>query len=164
MMTTGFYGQNGETAGLYGNAQPIYGGTYFNWYVFQVASTQPATPTGGSWSFDTNSGTPPTGWSADPPPNPTNIVWVSISLVDSRQSEALTWSTPGQFAISTGTALPILSGTVVPSAGVGLDNQMYIQTGVTPQAIWFKESGTWVQQTGGSIYISVTTGISGGIF
>lgn len=164
MMTASFYGQNGETAGLYGNAQPIYGGTYFEWYVFQVSSSQPATPTGGSWSFDTNSGTAPTGWSVNPPTAPTNLVWVSIALVDSRQSTALTWSTPGQFAYSSGAGLPILSGTVAPSGGVGSDNQLYIQTGVTPQAIWFKESGTWVQQTGGSVYISIASGISGGSF
>jgi hypothetical protein len=164
MMTTGFYGSSAESAGLYGTAGPNYGGTYFNWYVFQVAASQPATPTGGSWDFDTNTGTPPTGWTADPPTNPTNIVWVSISLVDSRQSTALTWSTPGQFAYSSGAGLAILSGTVSPSSGVGTDNQLYIQTGVTPQAIWFKESGTWVQQTGGSVYISIASGISGGSF
>lgn len=164
MMTASFYGQNGETAGLYGNAQPIYGGTYFEWFVFQTSASQPATPTGGSWDFTTNSGTPPTGWTIDPPASPTNFVWISIAIVDSRSTDALTWSIPGQFAYVAGAGLPILSGSVAPSAGIGIDSQFYVQTGVTPQAIWFKESGTWVQQTGGSVYISIASGISGGSF
>jgi hypothetical protein len=163
MMTSGFYGSNGETVGLYGISQ-TYGGTYFEWYVFQVSSTQPATPTGGSWSFETNTGTPPTGWTLYPPTNPTNLVWVSIALVDSRSADALTWSTPGQMAYSSGAGLPVLSGTVAPSSGDGQNSQFYIQTGVTPQAIWFKESGSWVQLTGQSIYLTVAGGVSGGTF
>ena len=73
-----------------------------------------------------------------PPTNPTSIVWISIAVVSSKNSNDLTWSTPGQFAYTVGGALPILSGTVTPSGGVGVDNQMYIQTGVTPQAIGLK--------------------------
>ena len=163
MMTASFYGSNAESVGLYGNSTNQYGGTYFEWYIFQVASTQPATPTGGSWSFTTNTGTPPTGWTADPPVNPTNYVWVSVALVNSRSAAALTWSAPGQFAYSSGAGLPILSGSSAPGPVDGTDSQLYVQTNTTPQTIWFKESGTWVQQTG-NIYLTVAGGVSGGTF
>ena len=92
MATSGLYGssptgaliaQSGtETLGLYGNTVN-YGGTFFEWFIFQEASTQPATPTGGTWNFTTNSGTPPTGWTLSPPTNPTNEIWVSIAYVNS---------------------------------------------------------------------------------
>ena len=101
MMTNSFYGlTNEESNGLYGQGI-TYGGTYFQWYIFQVASSQPATPTGGSWDFTTNTGTPPTGWLAYPPVTPTSAVWVSVAIVSSSASSTLTWSTPGQFAFST---------------------------------------------------------------
>ncbi len=95
MATGGLYGNSttgaaiasptAESNGLYGNS-PSFGGTYFEWFIFQVSDVQPATPTGGSWSFQTNTGTPPTGWLATPPSNPTNIVWVSIALVNSKMA------------------------------------------------------------------------------
>lgn len=162
MTTSGFYGGVAETAGLYGN-NPSYGGSYFEWYVFQVSGSQPATPTGGSWSFTTNSGTAPTGWTANPPTSPTNLVWVSIAVVNSKTPSTLTWSTPGQFAYSSGAGLPILIGAVAPGPGDGTDNQLYFQTNTTPQTMWLKESGTWVQQTG-NIYLTVAGGVSGGTF
>ena len=102
MMTNSFYGlTQEESAGLYGNGV-TFGGTYFQWYVFQQSPTQPATPTGGSWNFQTNVGTAPTGWSAYPPTSPTQQVWVSIAIVSSLTASTLTWSSPGQFAFSTG--------------------------------------------------------------
>ena len=102
MMTNSFYGlTNEESNGLYGTSIN-YGGTYFQWYVYQVGSTQPATPTGGSWNFTTNTGTAPTGWLANPPVNPLSNVWVSIAVVSSLNTSSLTWSTPGEFAFSTG--------------------------------------------------------------
>jgi hypothetical protein len=162
MTTSGFYGGVAETTGLYGN-NPTYGGTYFEWYVFQVGSSQPATPTGGSWSFTTNSGIPPSGWSVSPPPNPTNLVWVSIALVDSRSAAALTWSTPGQFAYSSGAGLPILIDAGAPGVDYGQNNQLYIQNNTTPETVWVKDSGTWVQLTG-NIYLTVAGGVSGGTF
>jgi hypothetical protein len=107
MATSGLYGNTAasvvalpsgsETSGLYGN-NTVFGGTYFEWFVFQDAATQPSTPTGGSWSFTTNTGTPPTGWSNNPPANPTYKVWVSIALVNSKSSATYTWSTPGVMA------------------------------------------------------------------
>ena len=101
MATSGLYGNTAassialpsgsESSGLYGN-NTNFGGTYFEWFIFQEAATIPANPTGGSWSFVTNTGTPPTGWSSLPPINPTNPVWFSISLVNSRSSTTLNWS------------------------------------------------------------------------
>lgn len=107
MATGGLYGstssgtvapQSGsESVGLYGN-NTVFGGSYFEWFIFQESATQPATPTGGSWSFTTNVGTPPTGWSSIPPAAPLNLVWVSIALVNSKSDATLTWSVPGQFS------------------------------------------------------------------
>ena len=89
-MATSIYGSS-ESVGLYGNTVN-FGGTYFEWFVFQESATAPATPTGGSWNFATNVGTPPTGWTNAPPTNPTNTVWFSISLVNSRSTAALVWT------------------------------------------------------------------------
>jgi hypothetical protein len=94
MATSSLYGNSSESIGLYGIGSAS-GGTYFEWFIFYDSATAPATPTGGSWSFTTNTGTAPTGWLASPPPSPTNQVWVSLAIVDSRSTAALTWSTPG---------------------------------------------------------------------
>ena len=104
MATGGLYGSspNGtqvaapgaETAGLYGNPSTV-GGTYFEYLIFIESATAPSTPTGGSWSFVTNTGTPPSGWSNSPPANPTTAVWMSIAVVNSRNTAVLVWSTPG---------------------------------------------------------------------
>ena len=112
MATGGLYGststgtvapQSGsESVGLYGN-NTVFGGTYFEWFIFKEASTQPATPTGGSWNFTTNVGTAPAGWSSVPPAIPSNQVWVSIGVVNSRSTAAITWSAPGLFTFVNGT-------------------------------------------------------------
>ena len=103
MATGGLYGSSlsgnlitapgTESVGLYGNSVP-YGGTYFEWFIFKESATAPSTPTGGSWNFTTNVGTPPTGWTQTPPVNPTNIVWVSIAFVNSKTGSTFTWSAP----------------------------------------------------------------------
>jgi hypothetical protein len=90
----GLYGTSSESTGLYGNSVS-FGGTYFEWFIFQDSASAPATPTGGSWSFSTNTGTAPAGWVASPPASPVNQVWVSLAIVDSRSSATLTWSVPG---------------------------------------------------------------------
>ena len=164
MATVGLYGSStsgvvaaatgSESTGLYGNGTS-FGGSYFEWFIFQQADTQPATPTGGSWSFTTNSGTPPTGWSSFPPSAPTNKVWVSIALVNSKTADALTWSAPGLFSYSSG--LPVLSGNGTPAPSVGQSDQLYIQLDTTPQTIWFKESGTWTRLTGSTLYVDLTS-------
>ena len=163
MATVGLYGSSSsgvvaaasgsESTGLYGN-NVNFGGSYFEWFIFQQADTQPATPTGGSWSFTTNSGTPPEGWSNNPIANPTNKVWVSIALVNSKNTSTLTWSEPGLFSYSSG--LPILSDNGTPAVDVGQSDQLYIQLDTTPQTIWFKESGTWTRLTGSSLYVTLT--------
>jgi hypothetical protein len=101
-----------ESVGLYGNTVN-FGGTYFEWFIFQESATAPATPTGGSWNFSTNVGVPPTGWSTTPPANPTNVVWASISFVNSRSSSTLTWTTPATWVKpgTAGAAATITAGT-----------------------------------------------------
>ena len=124
MATGGLYGSTttgdlvatsgAESTGLYGNNTNI-GGTYFEWLIFKESATVPTTPTGGSWSFTTNVGTPPTGWSNTPPTSPANSVWVSIALVNSRSTAALAWSTPGQFVVPSSTGTVTSVGMTVPS-------------------------------------------------
>ena len=104
MATGGLYGSSpsgvtvvtpgAETVGLYGNPSTV-GGTYFEWLIFIESATQPATPTGGSWNFATNQGVPPSGWTSVPPNNPSQYVWMSIAVVNSRDSSTLDWSLPG---------------------------------------------------------------------
>ena len=98
-MTMGpFYTGAGESIGLYSNGRSTTTTTslYFEWFIYQVASSQPATPTGGVWDFNTNTGTPPSGWLTSPPANPTNTVWVSTSIVSSVSPTTTNWSAPGQ--------------------------------------------------------------------
>jgi hypothetical protein len=124
MATGGLYGSTttgdlvatsgAESTGLYGNNTNI-GGTYFEWLIFKESTTAPSTPTGGSWSFTTNVGTPPTGWSNTPPASPASPVWVSIALVNSRSTAALSWSTPGQFVLPAGSGTVTSVGMTVPS-------------------------------------------------
>jgi hypothetical protein len=165
MATVGLYGSStsgvvaaatgSESSGLYGN-NTNFGGTYFEWFIFQTAATQPATPTGGSWNFATNSGTAPSGWTNAPPSTPTNNVWVSIAVVNSKNTDALVWSAPGMFSFGAG--LPILSGTGSPSVGLGQASQLYIQTDISPQSIWFNEAGTWTRLTGSALYATAAQG------
>ena len=164
MATVGLYGSTAsstvaspsgsESVGLYGN-NTVFGGSYFEWFIFYVSDTLPATPTGGSWDFTTNTGTPPTGWLASPPQNPLNTVWVSIGLVNSKSSVVIVWSAPGKFSFSSG--LPILSGTATPLPGDGQSDQLYIQTSTTPETIWFKQAGTWTRMTGSTLYADLTS-------
>jgi hypothetical protein len=120
-----YYTGNSDSTGLYGSSSS-FGGTYFEWFIFQQSATAPATPTGGSWSFATNVGTPPAGWSSTPPASPTNTVWISIALVNSRNANVLTWSVPGQVGGSGGGG----SGTVTSVAtGTGLTGGPITTTG-----------------------------------
>jgi len=68
----------------------------FEWFIYQVAATQPSTPVGGVWDFVNNTGTPPTGWLATPPAYPSSTVWVSTSIINSLTPTVTNWSTPGQ--------------------------------------------------------------------
>lgn len=153
MATGGIYGASAESVGLYGIGSGT-GNTYFEWFIFNDSATAPATPTGGSWSFTTNTGTAPSGWLVAPPASPTNLVWVSIAIVDSRTSAPLAWSTPG---LLNGAGLPVLTGAGAPSAGTGLNTQLYLNTSTTPQSLYNKQSGTWVQITGSTLYMDLTS-------
>ena len=135
MATSGLYGNSGtgsliaqpgsETSGLYGNTVN-FGGTVFEWFIFRESSTQPATPTGGSWNFVTNVGTPPAGWTASPPTAPTNEIWVSIAFINSRVPATIVWSTPGLLG-------------VVPSTTVGATT-----TGAAGSSASVTNSGTLI--------------------
>jgi len=159
MATGSLYGSSSESTGLYGIGAAS-GGTYFEWFIFQDSATAPATPTGGSWSFTNNTGTAPSGWVVSPPPAPVNQVWVSIAVVDSRNATTLTWSVPG---LMTGSGLPILTGAGVPSSGTGLNGQLYINTSTTPQSLYNKQSGAWVQLTGSNLVDLVNNQTIGGV-
>ena len=127
MATSGLYGSSptgglvaepgAESSGLYGNSTN-FGGTYFQWFIFQESATAPATPTGGSWNFLTNVGTAPAGWTTAPPVNPTNTVWFSISIVNSRNTAALVWTAPAPLVEQgpPGTAATVNAGTTTTGA------------------------------------------------
>jgi hypothetical protein len=159
MATGSLYGSVSESTGLYGIGAAS-GGTYFEWFIFQDSATAPATPTGGSWSFTNNTGTAPTGWVVSPPPAPVNQVWVSIAVVDSRNATTFTWSVPG---LMTGSGLPILTGAGVPSSGTGLNGQLYINTSTTPQSLYNKQTGAWVQLSGSNLVDLVNNQTIGGV-
>lgn len=154
MATASLYGITSESTGLYGVGSSLTS-SYFEWFIFQDSATVPATPTGGSWNFSTNVGTPPAGWSNFPPSGVVNQIWVSIAVVASNSTATLSWSTPGVLGAS---AQGILSGTGNPSAGLGANNQFYMRTDVSPMTLWYKYSGTWNQVTGGTVpYINLDT-------
>ena len=159
MATGSLYGSESESTGLYGIGAAS-GGTYFEWFIFQDSLTAPPTPTGGSWNFSNNTGTPPTGWVVSPPPAPVNQVWVSIAVVDTRNPTTFTWSVPGLMAAS---GFPILSASGVPSAGTGSNGQLYINTATTPQGLYFKQSGAWTQLTGSNFVDLINNQTIGGV-
>jgi len=104
-MTFGtLYGNVSESNGLYGIGQLIPGSTYFEWFIFKESVGQPATPTGGTWNFDTNIGVPPTGWSSTSPNIPVNPVWFCIAFVDSRNPTVIVWSTPSKITAGSAAA------------------------------------------------------------
>jgi hypothetical protein len=98
------FGTGGESNSLYGtsltsNAASSF--VYFEWFIFKVSSGQPAVPTGGSWDFLTNTGTPPTGWTSTVNGVPLDNLWFSVAFVDSRNPTNIVWSTTGLLASST---------------------------------------------------------------
>jgi len=138
------FGGTSESVGLYGNTTN-FGGTYFEWFIFQEAVTAPATPTGGSWNFQTNVGTAPAGWSTTPPVNPTTTVWASISIVNSRSSTALVWTAPASWVksgtpgvaatIAVGTTTTLAPGSSATVANSGTSSAAVFDFGVPQGAV-----------------------------
>ena len=102
------FGSGGESNSLYGTSLTSGGSIpaassfiYFEWFIFKTSSAQPATPTGGTWDFLTNTGTPPTGWTSTVSGIPLDSLWFSIAFVDSRNPTNFTWSTPGLISATT---------------------------------------------------------------
>lgn len=188
MATGGLYGststgtvapQSGsESIGLYGN-NTVFGGTYFEWFIFKESATQPATPTGGSWNFTTNVGTAPAGWLSFPPAVPSNRVWVSIGVVNSRSTATISWSTPGLFtfdgtvtsvaALTLGTSGFDVSSTVAnptttPVITLNLPTASASKRGLLSSADWTafnakQPAGTYVTSVAsadGSIVVTTT--------
>ena len=101
------FGTGGESNSLYGTSLES-GGTippssfiYFEWFIFKTSTGQPATPTGGSWDFLTNTGTPPTGWLSTVNGVPANNLWFSVAFVDSRNPTNIVWSTTSLISAAT---------------------------------------------------------------
>jgi len=58
MTTAGIYSNVAQSSGLYATTATTFtASTAFQLYAFYVSSVAPATPTGGSWNFKTNTGT-----------------------------------------------------------------------------------------------------------
>jgi hypothetical protein len=128
----------------------------FEWFIFKVSNTQPATPTGGSWDFNTETGTPPTGWTAIPPASPTTLVWLSVAIVTSTASSTITWSVPGQVAFS-GPTSPITStGDLIVGNGVNSATRLpigsngYVLTSNGTTATWLASTGSGANVLGTS--------------
>ena len=107
MATGNLFGTGGESNSLYGNSLSAGGSIqpssfiYFEWFIFKTSASQPATPTGGSWNFLTNTGTAPTGWTSTVSGIPLDNLWFSIAFVDSRNPTNIVWSTPGLISATT---------------------------------------------------------------
>jgi hypothetical protein len=101
------FGTGGESNSLYGTSLASGGSIppssfiYFEWFIFKVSTGQPATPTGGSWDFLTNTGIPPTGWTSTVNGVPLNNLWFCIAFVDSRNPTNIVWSTAGLLSATT---------------------------------------------------------------
>jgi len=145
MATSGLYGSSptgavvaapgAESAGLYGNTTN-FGGTYFEWFIFQQSATAPATPTGGSWNFTTNVGTAPAGWTTAPPTSPSTTVWFSIAIVNSRNTAALVWTAPAPLVQQgpAGTAATVNAGTT--TTGAAGTSALVTNVGTTSAAVF----------------------------
>jgi len=180
MTTASIYGGVAQSAGLYGLPTSNASKSIFEWFIFQVSSTQPATPTGGTWDFGTATGTPPTGWTTIPPTSPTTLVWLSIAIVNSTATTAITWSVPGQVAFA-GPTSPITStGDLIVGNGVNSATRLpigtngYVLTSNGTTAVWSASTGgvssfsagttglTPNSTTTGAITLAGTLGISNG--
>jgi len=101
------FGTGGESNSLYGTSLASGGSIppssfiYFEWFIFKASTGQPATPTGGSWDFLTNTGVPPTGWSSTVNGVPANNLWFSVAFVDSRNPTNIVWSTTSLISAAT---------------------------------------------------------------
>ena len=151
-----FYANSSESVGLYGNTV-YFGATYFEWLVFKVSATTPATPTGGSWDFTTNSGTTPVGWTSVPPTDYSGVVWMSIAVVDSNNPGTLTWSVPGIFTPTNGGNVVMetsATGSVILPVGTtaqrdGTPQIGYFRFNSTTQQIEVYTAIGWINAGGG---------------
>ena len=169
MTTASIYGGVAQSAGLYGLPTSTTSRSVFEWFIFYVSSTQPATPTGGSWDFNTETGTPPTGWTTIPPASPTTLVWLSIAIVNSTASSTITWSTPGQVAYS-GPTSPITStGDLIVGNGVNSATRLpigsngYVLTSNGTTATWSESTGGVTSFSAGSTGLTPSTGTTGAV-
>ena len=156
---------------LYGNQYSGVEIVQFQWFIFQSSSTAPATPTGGSWNFQTGVGTPPSGWSDAPPASPSNEVWVSIALVSSLLPSTFTWSAPGlwyqqgaagQVAVGTTTTLSPGASATVNNSGTSYNAVLNfgIPQGVTGSAATIAVGTTTTTNPGTSATVT-NSGTSG---
>lgn len=124
-------GQNGSNGANGANgANGVNGYSTYLYNVFQSAASTPGTPTGGSYTFNTATGTPPTGWLNYPSSSGNNSVYVSTASVQTTTPNVtvtgLTWSSPTQYTGGNGTPGPrgfIPMGYVLtPTTPVGASN------------------------------------------
>ena len=169
MTTASIYGGVAQSAGLYGLPTSTTSRSVFEWFIFYVSSTQPATPTGGSWDFNTETGTPPTGWTTIPPASPTTLVWLSIAIVNSSASSTITWSVPGQVAFS-GPTSPITStGDLIVGNGVNSATRLpigsngYVLTSNGTTATWSASTGGVTSFNSGSTGLTPNTATTGAV-
>jgi hypothetical protein len=90
--------------------------TYY-YPVYRRLSGAPSTPTGGSYNFGTNTGTPPTGWSNTVPASDGNPIYISTALASVQGAtgtdSTLTWSAPTVLAQDGTNGVPGANNAVV---------------------------------------------------
>jgi hypothetical protein len=131
-------------------------------YCYQRAYTAPSIPTGGSFSFSTNTLTPPTGW-YDQPPAGFGDVYISTSYatgLDGTVDNTLVWSTP-TVLVKEGTIARELSvyarSASTPSTPTGGSYDFSSESLVVPSSggslIWTR----YVPGGPGTVYVSNTS-------
>lgn len=113
-------------------------------FVFKRAATAPASPTGGSYNFTTNTPTPPTGWT-EYVPTGSDPLYVSTALASisgaTGTDSTLTWTAPSIMAQDGTNGTIWYSGSGLPASALGVNGDHYLRT--DNESTYIKTSGTW---------------------
>ena len=60
--------------------------------IYKSSSTMPSTPSGGSYNFETNTFSPPYGWSVEVEEENANNIWISIGIAE--EGKEISWGNP----------------------------------------------------------------------
>lgn len=170
-----------DTAGTWGTPTEVVsdgtdgldGVSTYRYVVFKRSAVAVSTPTGGSYDFTNNIGTPPTGWSNNPPADDGNPLYVSETTAQingpTGVDSSLTWTTPTVLVTSgsdgvRGPGRWNIGVTTLPSNSSEADSEFQSATGLSPvnsdqawfytgtessptsQGVWLFNGTSWVEQ------------------